>query len=246
MIYFISDLHLSIETPGIFRIFKKFLGTLTDRDSLYILGDFFEVWPGDDCLGDTANPFCLEVVEALKQTTVAGVPVFLMHGNRDFLLGDDFARQSGVVIIPDPFKLVLPEASFLLSHGDALCTEDTQYQQFRALTRTAAWQSVLLAKPLQERYAIAIAMREQSEAAIQKKRASAEEYQMDLDPSAIVNLLDAHPCQAFIHGHTHRPGKHEHQVGNNRVERWVLSDWNEEHGQAIVWDGHVLQTIDLN
>lgn len=246
MIYFIADLHLSVDTPGIFRIFKKFLSTLTDRDSLYILGDFFEVWPGDDCLDDLDNPFNVEVVERLDQLTASGVPVFVMHGNRDFLLGSDFSRRSGAEIIPDPFKLVLPEATFLLSHGDALCTEDKQYQQFRRLTRTASWQSALLAKPLPERYAIARAMREQSEASVQKKRESSAEYQMDLDAQAIVNILEEYPCKAFIHGHTHQPGRHEHRVGGSTIERRVLSDWREDYGQAIAWDGYLLQTIDLN
>ena len=241
MIYFISDLHLSPQTPGVTQRFLDFLGgRARAAERLYILGDLFEVWPGDDCLDDPENAYERRVVDALRTLSDAGVRVSVMHGNRDFLLGETFAARSGATLLPDPYVLSLPAWQFVLAHGDALCTDDKDYQDFRTQVRDPAWQQAFLSKPLRERKAIAASMRRQSEELKRAKSAQAYDV-MDLNPGATDDFLRDHGYATFIHGHTHRPATHDHLVDGIHVERWVLSDWHEGQGECLVWNGEQLR-----
>lgn len=237
MILFVSDLHLSVQAPGATRLFLDFLaGRARAASELYILGDLFEAWPGDDCIDDPADRYNAGIVTALRELSDAGVALSVMRGNRDFLLGDDFAARSGARLLPDPYVLSLPAWQFVLSHGDALCTDDRDYQVFRLQVRDPAWRAAFLAKPLGERKAIAAALRRQSE---NSKRDKAQ-YQMDLNAGATEDFLREHGYATFIHGHTHRPATHDHIVDGIHVERWVLADWHEDRGECLCWDGEAL------
>lgn len=237
MILFISDLHLSPQAPGVTRIFLDFLGgRARDAERLFILGDLFEAWPGDDCIDDPDEPFNAQIVDALHALSETGVALSLMHGNRDFLLGDEFCARSGARLLPDTYVLSLPAWQFVLSHGDALCTDDREYLAFRAQVRNPAWRTAFLAKPLSERKAIASALRQQSENSKKDKA----QYLMDLNPSATDDFLREHGYATFIHGHTHRPATHDHIVDGIHVERWVMADWHEDRGECLSWDGEQL------
>ena len=247
MLLFISDLHLSPQTPGVTRIFLDFLGgRARDAEHLYILGDLFEVWVGDDGIDDPEDGFNRQIVSALRALTDAGVGISIQHGNRDFLLGDGFAARTGARLLPDPFVLSLPTWQFVLSHGDLLCTDDTDYQAFRAQVRDPAWRGTFLAKPLAERKAIAAALRQQSENAKQAKANPSQRYLMDLNPRATDDFLRAHGYATFIHGHTHLPAKHDHLVDGINVERWVTADWQEGRGECLCWDGERLERTILS
>ncbi|MFZ2852481.1 MAG: UDP-2,3-diacylglucosamine diphosphatase [Rhodocyclaceae bacterium] len=238
MILFISDLHLAPQTPGVTRIFLDFLGgRARAAEQLFILGDLFEAWPGDDCIDDPADDFTAGIVDALHALSAAGVAISLLHGNRDFLLGDAFAAHSGARLIADPYVLSLPTWQFVLSHGDALCIDDADYQAFRAQVRDPAWRAAFLAKPLAERKAIASALRRQSETSKQDKAQSL----MDLNAGATEDFIRANGYATFIHGHTHHPATHDHIVDGIHVERWVLADWHEEYGECLCWDGASLR-----
>ena len=241
MIHFISDLHLSPQAPGATRIFLDFLGgPARAAGHLFILGDLFDVWPGDDGIDDSPDGFNRMIVNALRALTDSGVGVSVMHGNRDFLLGDEFARRSGAKTLPDPYLLSLPSWQFVLSHGDLLCTADTDYQAFRAQVRDPAWRVAFLNKPLAERQAIAAALRQQSENSKREKLQRAQ-HLMDLNPGDTDDFLRHHGYATFIHGHTHRPATHDHLVDGIHVERWVLADWHEDRGEALSWDGKQLR-----
>ena len=241
MIHFISDLHLSPQSPGITRLFLGYLERRArSAERLFILGDLFEVWPGDDVINDADDSFDRMIVDSLRAVADTGVELCVMHGNRDFLLGDDFAKQSGARLLPDPHVLTLPEWQFVLSHGDMLCTDDLQYQAFRAQVRSAAWRRTFLSKSLEERKAIASSLRRQSEDSKREKLQQAQEYLMDLNPAATDDFLRNHGYATFIHGHTHRPATHDHLVDGIHVERWVLADWHEDHGEYLYWDGNRL------
>ena len=234
MILFISDLHLSPRSPGATCLFSQFLaGRARQAEELYILGDLFETWIGDDDIGD---PFNADIIAALRAAGEAGVRISALHGNRDFLLGTGFSEASGVRLITDPHVLSTAEWQFVLSHGDALCLDDTAYMAFRAQVRNPEWQAALLAKPLAERRAIAAHMREVSEASQRGK----ENPYTDLQVAATDDFLRAHGYATFIHGHTHQPATHDHIVDGIHVERWVLADWHEERGECLVWDGEAL------
>lgn len=237
MILFISDLHLAPQAPGVTRLFLDFLGSRARAaEQLFILGDLFEAWPGDDCLEDPEDSFAADIVDALHALASVGVCVSVMHGNRDFLLGNHFAARSGVRLLPDPYVLSLPAWQFVLSHGDALCTDDHDYQAFRALARRPDWQATFLGKSLPERKAMAIAARQKSKSA---KRDKAD-YLMDVNAGATDDFLRAHGYATLIHGHTHRPATHDHLVDGIHVERWVLADWQETQGEFLCWNGREL------
>ena len=247
MIHFISDLHLSPHAPGVTRIFLDYLGgSARSAEQLFVLGDLFEAWPGDDAIDDTAEALNETIVESLRTLSDAGTRLHLMHGNRDFLLGDQFAARTGARLLPDPFVLSLPTWQFVLSHGDLLCTDDTDYQAFRKQVRDPSWRTAFLAKPLAERKAIATALRQQSESAKQSKINPAQRYLMDLNPRAIDDFLRAHGYATFIHGHTHLPAKHDHLVDGIHVERWVLTDWHEDQGECLCWDAERLERVLLS
>ncbi len=234
MILFISDLHLSPRSPGATRLFLQFLaGRAREAEELYILGDLFEAWIGDDDRGD---PFNAEVVAALRAASDAGLRISVMHGNRDFLLGDGFSAATGARLLGDPHLLSTSEWQFVLSHGDALCLDDATYMAFRAQVRNPAWQAALLTKPLGERRAIAAHMREVSESSQRNK----DNPYSNLQAAATDDFLREHGYVTFIHGHTHQPATHDHIVDGIHVERWVLADWHEERGECLVWDGEAL------
>lgn len=234
MILFVADLHLSPRTPGATALFLDFLaGRARQASALYILGDLFETWIGDD---DIASPDHAAIVAALRAASDAGLAISIMHGNRDFLLGDAFAAAAGVRLISEPYILSTAEWQFVLAHGDALCLDDAEYMRFRAEVRTKAWHSAFLARPLAERRAIADGMRAASESS---QRARDTIY-TDLQPAATEDFLRAHGYATFIHGHTHQPATHHHIVDGIHVERWVLADWHEERGECLIWDGEAL------
>jgi len=236
-IHFIADLHLAPGTPGALAIFERFLaGEAQQGSALYILGDLFEVWVGDD-----DRHAGQRVIDALHALTAAGVTVGLMPGNRDFLLGVRFAAASGVERLTDPHRLDLPEGRILLSHGDALCTADTDYQAFRTQTRDPAWQAAFLALPLAERYTIADRLRADSERAKPVKSLAL----MDVDEAAVCVLLRAQQAKRLIHGHTHRPGRHVLDVDGQSADRWVLGAWSEEQGDALRLQDGVLTRLTL-
>jgi UDP-2,3-diacylglucosamine hydrolase len=216
---FISDLHLCPARPQINLDFFGFLQReAKDADALYILGDLFEYWAGDDDLGD---PFNAKVIAALARLVDSGVPTCLMHGNRDFVIGEAFARASKVTLLPDPTLLTLYGEPTLLMHGDTLCTLDHDYQAFRRDARSEAWTRNLLQRPLAERKAAIEALRRRSE---QEKQSKPEEI-MDVAPTEVEATLRRYAYPRLIHGHTHRPARHVHMVDGHACERWVLADW---------------------
>jgi UDP-2,3-diacylglucosamine hydrolase len=218
VILFISDLHLCGSRPEICRIFFDFLaGPARRAEALYILGDLFEYWAGDEDVDDSFNA---GIVDALR-TCAAHVTVHLMHGNRDFLLGDRFARAAAVQLIEDPVLIDCDGVPTLLTHGDALCTDDAGYMRFRAEVRSRQWIEAFLATALTERKTKIEALRRESEA--EKTRKPSEI--MDVNAAAVATLLREHGYPRLIHGHTHRPAIHEHLVDGHRCERWVLADW---------------------
>ncbi len=216
---FISDLHLSEERPAANEQFIGFLeGKARSARALYILGDFFEYWIGDD---DLEAPFNAVMAGLLRGLTRHGVAVYLMHGNRDFLLGEDFCRATGAQLLPDPSVIEIEGESTLLAHGDTLCTDDHDYQAWRRVARSQEWQREFLAKPRVERRRMILGLREKSRAVVQAKPADI----MDVNDGAVVEALRAHGVRRLVHGHTHRAGRHEHAVDGRRCERWVLPDW---------------------
>jgi len=234
LILFISDLHLSPRSPGATRLFLQFLaGRARQASELYILGDLFEAWIGDDDIVDAYNA---RIVSALRAATEAGLKIRFLHGNRDFLIGPDFAAASGVSLIDEPYILSTPEWQFVLAHGDALCIDDLPYMAFRAKVRDPQWQKKKLAWPRLLRRLLARLMRLKSEAG---QRAKAQPY-TDLQPGATDDFLREHGYATFIHGHTHQPAKHDHIVDGIHVERWVLADWHETRGECLVWNGETL------
>jgi UDP-2,3-diacylglucosamine hydrolase len=232
--HLLSDLHLSPDTPGVTRLFFDYLaGEARSAERIFILGDLFEAWPGDDALDDPKDGFGRDVAGGLRALADGGTGVAIQHGNRDFLLGERFAERSGAVLLPDPCALSSSGRRLILSHGDALCTGDADYQSFRARVRAPAWRDDFLSRPLGERKAAVAVMRRQSEAAKRKKAAP----YLDINVAATEDFLRRHDYATLIHGHTHRPGRHAHLVDGHRLERWVLADWREDHGEYLAWDG---------
>jgi UDP-2,3-diacylglucosamine hydrolase len=235
---FISDLHLCSGRPQINRSFFGFLEyEARGADALYILGDLFEYWAGDDDLDD---PFNATVVAALARLAGSGIPTYLMHGNRDFVIAEAFARASAVTLLADPTVLNLYGQPVLLMHGDTLCTLDQEYQAFRREARSDAWIRELLRQPLSERKAAIEALRRQSE---QEKRAKPAEI-MDVAPDEVDAALRRHGYPRLIHGHTHRPARHVHMVDGHACERWVLADWYQA-GSYLACDASGCRAVQL-
>jgi UDP-2,3-diacylglucosamine hydrolase len=221
---FISDLHLTPERPTQARLFRDFMQQKTpDCTALYILGDFFESWVGDD---DLSLAFNADIAAHVRKRVDSGVPVFFMCGNRDFLAGPTLAQATGWTHLPDPTLVQLYGTPTLISHGDAYCTDDLAYQAFRGRVRDPAWQAAFLAKPLAERHAVAQAIREQSEQA----KAGKQKTIMDVNSGAIRHALLEAGAVRLIHGHTHRPAKHLLEINGKTCARWVLADWYESGG----------------
>ena len=221
---FIADLHLSPALPRATALFKQFLrAAATQAEALYILGDLFEAWVGDDELD---LPFHREIVQDLAELQRKGVRIYVMHGNRDFLLGERFLHAAGASLLRDPQVLDIHGSPTLLSHGDAFCTDDRRYQAFRQQVREPGWQAAFLAKPYAERRQMAQALREQSE----HEKAGKAMAIMDVNGEAVAATLRTHGYPRLIHGHTHRPARHVHEIDGHRCERWVLPDWYEGGG----------------
>ena len=220
---FISDLHLDDSRPGIVAQFERFLAQVArGADGLYILGDLFEYWIGDDGAG---MPLPARVITAL-QDAAGDTPVKFMHGNRDFLVAERFSQATGVALLADPTVVDLYGTRTLLMHGDTLCTGDVAYQKFRAQVHDPAWQSAVLAKPIADRVALAEQLRLMSEGAKNGKTMAI----MDVADEAVEKAFEASGCDVMIHGHTHRPGRHVHRVGGRDRVRWVLNDWYRSPG----------------
>lgn len=228
---FISDLHLSEERPEISRTFFRFLDEEAQQaQRLYILGDFFDFWIGDDYL-QQAGPNCLAKQVAVRLARLShGVQVFFMHGNRDFLLGHQFMALSGMQLLNDPTLITLGQTATLLMHGDSLCTEDSEYMKFRALARSEAWKNAQLAKPLEERLHFARQLRESSQHQNQLKA----EYILDVSEAEVHRVMQHHNVSQLIHGHTHRPQVHHYPAQNQT--RYVLGDWDQQGGWYLLHD----------
>ena len=226
---FVSDLHLRPERPDLTRRFAAFLAdsAAANVGSLFILGDLFEYWIGDD---DPCDPFNEEICHLLRSTADMGVGLYFVAGNRDFLLGQRFASTARMVLLDEPVKVGAGGTPTLLIHGDIVCSDDLPYQEFRRMVRSDDWKRRFLARPLAERRDEVAALRRRSAEAMQAKTAEI----MDANAGAIRALLAAHGCKRLIHGHTHRPGHEEFELPEcGRSERWVLSDWDSDRGDAL-------------
>ena len=224
---FIADLHLQTEEPAITAGFLRFLqGEARQADALYILGDLFEAWIGDD----DPNPLHQQIASAIKAVVDAGVPCYFIHGNRDFLVGQRFARQSGMLLLAEEERLDLYGREVLIMHGDTLCTDDPGYLAFRAKVHTPRIQRLFLALPLLIRRRIAARMRADSKAANSSKSMDI----MDVSPQAVVDVMERHHVQWLIHGHTHRPAVHELQANGQPAWRVVLGAWHSEGSMVKV------------
>ncbi|HET6436026.1 MAG TPA: UDP-2,3-diacylglucosamine diphosphatase [Xanthomonadaceae bacterium] len=223
---FISDLHLDPGRPAITELFGRFVEERArGADALYILGDLFEAWVGDDDPSETGA----YVAARLRALRAAGVPVFFVRGNRDFLVGADYAARAGMAILPDPAVVMLYDHPVLLMHGDLLCTDDTAYQQFRAQTRDPRWQAQFLAQPLAARLAFA----QQARAASQARQSDLQqqgtmEAITDVAPATVEATLARYGIPTLVHGHTHRPAVHPLAVAGRDCRRIVLGDWYEQ------------------
>ena len=223
---FISDLHLDEVRPDITDSFKAFLKNHTpNAEKLYILGDFFEVWLGDD----HETSFNSEIIQALSEVEI---PKFIMHGNRDFLIGQAFCEKTGCELLQDPTVIEYEGKSILLMHGDSLCTQDTEYMAVRQMLRNPDVQKDLLSKSLEERAAIAQGARNQSK---EHTRETAADI-MDVTQSEVERVMAEHHVQLMIHGHTHRPAVHDLEASGQPARRIVLGDWGE-FGWYLKLDG---------
>jgi UDP-2,3-diacylglucosamine hydrolase len=222
---FISDLHLTEERPEANERFIEFVeDTARGAEALYILGDFFEYWIGDD---DLEEPFNAVIVGLLAGLSASGVRLYFMHGNRDFLVGERFCAASGASLLSDSVVHEIQGVQTLLVHGDTLCTDDVEYQAWRRKARDPAFQADFLAKPIAERRRLSAQMREKSKEVVRGKTAEI----MDVNAQAVAEALRRHGVRRLIHGHTHRPGRHK--VGSDS-ERWVLPDWYGRGGYLEV------------
>jgi UDP-2,3-diacylglucosamine hydrolase len=229
---FISDLHLDESRPHITRLFLEFLERDASRaDALYILGDLFEAWIGDDAPGDVGD----QVAAGLARLHGRGVPCFFIHGNRDFLLGDAFARRACMTLLPDPSLVAIGGERVLLMHGDTLCTDDAPYQAFRKQARDPAWQRAFLARPIVEREQFAANARAES----RRYTKSVGDAITDVNADAVSTVLRQHAVRRLIHGHTHRPARHEGTLDGDSVERIVLGDWYEQGSMLSIRDGAI-------
>jgi UDP-2,3-diacylglucosamine hydrolase len=244
--WIVSDLHLCAQRPAVTQAFLHWLDKeVVHAEALYILGDFFEAWVGDDVLDDPEHGAEFwPVVHALRRLSDRGIKLYFMHGNRDFLIGEHFAHVCGLQLLGDPCLIETGSQRTLLSHGDALCTDDTAYQQFRLQVRTQQWQQSFLTQSLAARIAFAEQARSQS---AQNKAMQSVEI-MDVNDAAVADLIREYEYPTILlHGHTHRPDKHPLKIDGHLCQRWVLGDW---HDTAVVArleaDEMQLITLQLN
>lgn len=226
---FISDLHLSIEKPELIRCFLNFLNQRAlQADRLYILGDLFDSWVGDD----DYTPPNAKIRKALKKLTQSGTQVFFQSGNRDFLLGERFGRETGVQLLGDYAVIELNGQATLLTHGDLLCTDDLPYQQFRLKSRSPEWRQNVLAKPLLLRLLAARWYRLRS---FFHKRKKSQEI-MDVNQTTVIKVMQTHQTLRLIHGHTHRPAIHDFILEGKEAQRIVLADWTKNKAELLCWN----------
>ena len=234
---FISDLHLAGDRPNITKLFIDFLGgRARTAKALYILGDLFEAWLGDDMILPEYQP----AIAAMKALSDSGVKLYLMHGNRDFLMGKTLAELSGVQLLEDPSVIDHDGTPTLLMHGDTLCTDDVEYMKFRSMVRNPLWQQEMLSKTPQERLALAKQLREVSK----QETGNKTEAIMDVNQQEVERVFRQHDVKQLIHGHTHRPNIHQHQIDQQACKRIVLGDWYEQ-GSVLACDNGKCQLQSL-
>ena len=218
---FLSDLHLSPDRPAAVAAFHAFTtGPARAAAAVYVLGDLFDWWVGDDQMED---PFIAPIVASLRTLADTGIPLFVAHGNRDFMLGASFERATGATLLPEQVRLDLFGVPTLISHGDELCTDDAEYQAYRARVRTPEAMRRLLRLPYFVRRLMAAWLRRKSSS----DKTLKPEYIMDVNVDAVADAFRRHGAQRMIHGHTHRPNRHRHDVDGSSRERWVMADWHD-------------------
>lgn len=233
MILLISDLHLEQERPDISRAFLHFLETRAiQAQALYILGDFFEVWIGDDAI----TPFQRSIAHALRQLSERGTRIYLMHGNRDFLIGKTFCREAGCTLLPDPSVIELNGERVLLMHGDSLCTQDVGYMKLRRWLRNPLTLFILRHLPLSTRQKLARKLRNESRTQTRMKASDI----VDVTPDEVLRIMQLYKVHTLIHGHTHRPCMHQLTLDGHAAQRIVLGDWDKQ-GWALQADTKGLQ-----
>ena len=235
--YFISDLHLErIESP-ITNIFTAFLDDLNQNDSLYILGDLFESWIGDDNVSELSQ----YISDRLLMLSERDISVAIMHGNRDFLIGEDFCKASSIELINDPRIIEIDTKKVMLTHGDELCTDDKEYQAFRSVVRNPLWQKDFLNFPISKREKIA---GEAKDASKDSKENKAMEI-MDVNKDAVLKAFNDHDIEIMIHGHTHRPNIHKVSNEGKNLTRYVLGDWSKNSAIILKWNEAEVELMDL-
>ena len=238
--YFISDLHLDETRPHTTALFQSFVEELKENNQqteLYILGDLFESWIGDDYENELHN----QVKATLKSLTGSGIKVFFLYGNRDFLIGEEFLSETDVELLIDPFLLKSNGKSILLTHGDQMCIDDMEYQSFRTIVRNPDWQKDFLNFPISKRLKIAGETKDASKQSKQEKSMDI----MDVNEEEVLRVFKQHEVNTMIHGHTHRPMKHELKIDGRLCSRYVLGDWNETSAMVLLWSKESLELIDL-
>lgn len=236
---FLADMHLDPSRPDAIELFIRFLLERgTQAQAVYLLGDIFEAWIGDDAV-PTDHP----VLRAMRQLSDSGVPVFVMRGNRDFLLGEAFAETTGTTLLGDPTVIELDGEKVLLMHGDLLCTDDAEYQQFRAMVNDPQWQAGFLAKSIPER--LGLARQARSESSSRNTQLAGERQEiMDVNPQSVTDTMREHGVRRLIHGHTHRPDIHHFEIDGEPAARIVLGDWFDQGSVLVYQDGdYDLQTV---
>jgi len=226
-VLFVSDLHLDASRPAATEAFLRFLNVdARQADSLYILGDLFEYWISDE----DQNPHYQTIIKALAETAASGVRCYIMHGNRDFMLGKRFERESGTTLIHDPTLIYAGEKSILLSHGDTLCTDDTSYQRFRKIVRSKWFQGAYNLLPFALKRTLAARARSRSMSILGNKPPEI----LDVNQAAVEAILQQYDVDTLLHGHTHRPAIHQFEVDGRMMTRIVLGDWYEA-GSVLRW-----------
>lgn len=222
----LSDLHLGPETTTLNAVFGRLMrGSVGRYQSIYILGDLFDAWIGDD----DDHPLVGEAAAAIATASV-GTPIYFVHGNRDFLIGSEFAQRSGMTLLGELTRIELAGVDTLLLHGDSLCTDDVQYQAFRRTSRNPAWQAAMRSQALAVRRHLAAQARQQS----REHQAGSAETILDVNAGAVEALFRSNPASRMIHGHTHRPARHALDVDGRTVERLVLGDWGVAHPVTVL------------
>lgn len=231
VVYFLSDTHLSPEFPETYDKFVRYLTRIrADADELYILGDLFDYWIGDDGIDVLGHD---RAAQALADLAASGTKISVMHGNRDFLIGQQFIDRICASLIPDPTTIELNGQPVLLMHGDSLCTDDIEHQRYRETVLSPQWQEAVLALPISERLSRAQNMRSESK----KNRKTKDSYLMDVNETTVKETMKQYDVHTLVHGHTHRPGVHKFTLNGNNASRYVLGDWGRDFDAVIRFDG---------